>query len=109
MSFEIYYYLFCMLFVQASSIGYVMSQSQLNEMWHYDMWLGHVLLDLPLRRCSAVPADLSDSNAMNSTDFRILKREVRTMWIRASLYFSCKKSEHGWGLFFGEDFEKLGR
>ncbi|KAK3916212.1 Somatic embryogenesis receptor kinase 4 [Frankliniella fusca] len=90
--------------------GYVMSNTQLHNLWHYDMWLGHLLMDLPLRQCSASPiSDLPDFPPMDCEEYQKLKHEIRAMWIVASHIFTCKKGDFGWGLFFSEDFDHSGR
>lgn len=87
-----------------------MSPSQLNELWHYDMWLGHILLDIPLRQCTVLPTEQSDQcTGMNEVEFQTLKEQIRKMWIFASYYFTCKNTTNGWGLFFGEEFQNNGR
>lgn len=87
-------------------IAYTMSPSQLNELWHYDMWLGHILMDLPLRRCTAIPTEaLIEFPAMDQCEFQQLKDQVRKMWIFASYYFTCNKTKHGWGLIFADAFD----
>lgn len=90
----------------AEKCGYVMSTRQLNDLWHYEMFLAHALLDLPLRKCSARPADLPDFPAMQQKDFHMLRRHIRSMWVEASFLFSCKKGDYGWGLFAAKDYEQ---
>jgi len=67
-------------------------------------------MDLPLRKCTAVPSDLAeDFPAMDSGEFQTLKDQIRTMWIYASHMFKCSKGSYGWGLFISEDFVKNGK
>ncbi|XP_034253862.1 uncharacterized protein LOC117652823 isoform X2 [Thrips palmi] len=89
--------------------GYVMSTSQLNDLWHYDMWLGHFIMDLPLRRCKAMPKNMPNFPEMGFDDFQKLKDQVREMWITASHIFTAKKGPYGWGLFFREEQSPFGR
>lgn len=91
------------------SVGYVMSCSQLNELWHYDFWLASVLMDLPLRRCTAPASELPDFPPMDPVEFAKLKAQVRSMWISASHIFTCRRGEYGWGLFLSEEFGQNGR
>ena len=89
-----------------SSCGYVMSNNQLSELWHYDMWLATILIDLPLRKCKAIPNNyLPDFPPMDPGEYQNLKNQVRSMWISASHSFKYRKGVNGWGLFFSEDFE----
>ena len=82
------------------SVGYSLSPAQLDELWRYDMWLAYVLMDLPLRSCSAMPAASQDFPALSPSEFMALKTQVRAMWIFASHHFAVKMTENGWGLFF---------
>ncbi|KAJ1518902.1 hypothetical protein ONE63_011488 [Megalurothrips usitatus] len=86
-----------------------MSNSQLNDLWHYDMWLAHMTLKLPLRTCIAKPNCLENFPPMESSKYLRLKDQVRTMWMSASVIFKCRKGELGWGLYFSEEFETYAR
>lgn len=91
-------------------VGYVMSSRQLSDLWHYDMWLGHVLMDLPLRKCTASPSNLPDLPPMDPADYQRLKNQVRAMWISAQAHkLTCQKGPFGWGLFFSKEFETSDR
>ncbi|XP_034246115.1 uncharacterized protein LOC117648059 [Thrips palmi] len=91
------------------SFGYVMSNDQLSDLWHYDMHLANMTMKLPLRKCSAAPSCLSNFPRMGSTAFQELKDELKNMWMFAALIFQCRKGERGWGLYFSEAFETHAR
>ena len=90
-------------------MAYVMSCSQLNELWHYDFWLASVLMDLPLRRCTAPASELPDFPPMDLIEFTKLKAQVRAMWITASHMLTCRRGIYGWGLFLSEEYGQQGR
>ncbi|KAK3920944.1 DNA damage-inducible transcript 3 protein [Frankliniella fusca] len=92
---------------QDTDIGHRMSLSQLCELWHFDMLMANTLLDLPLRKCSAIPEDDSNFPPMDSASFKALKSRIGRMWINAShLFECCKTDERGWGLFVSKDYNK---
>lgn len=88
-------------------MAYEMSAQQLDELWKYEGFLAHHLLDLPIRTCSAVPND-SWGKAMPPDEFVRLKTEVRKLWCRAAqelVAFKCEGNA-GWGLRVRRDIGK---
>lgn len=66
-------------------------------------------MDLPLRKCTAIPKDVPEFPPMESSDYERLRNQVRAMWITASQIFTCQKGDFGWGLFFSEDYSNSTR
>lgn len=82
-----------------------MSAHQLDEMWHLEFKWANELLELPLRKCSAVPS--AWGTPMKDEDFQQLKLHVKRMWLRAAIMFKCSYSDvSGWGLKVNDMSEK---
>lgn len=85
-----------------SNLGsYMMSSVQLHQLWVYEQILQALLLGMQFRNCIAQPSTTWGKEwEMSGDSFRLLKSEIRSMYVVASSHFTARKV-HGcdYGLF----------